>query len=424
MKIIDISVEQFDVFAKNYSIKSIYQTSNYGECMDKENYTPIYLGLVDNDTIVAATLVLVSSIFGKFKYAVAPHGFLLDYNDKKLVATFTKQIKKYLGKRNIMAIKVNPLIIKTVFDKKGQIIYKNSEVDEIQAYFKKLGYYHFGYNNYFEALKPRFHAVIDLDKPVPELFHNQNKEHRNKTRKASNRGIKIYKGDRNYLKILFEQTKKKYARNLSYYEHLFDSYNRSNMIECYFAKINSESFLKQYRALYDKELVNNQRLNERLIHNAGRNNEDELNQKLNSDAMLEDYKRMIILATKFLKEHPEGLVMASALIIKYDKEVYLYISGYDTEYKNFSANHLLIWKLIEKYSLQGYTKFNLGGISAIDIKENKYKGLNDFKLGFGAKAYEYLGDFELITNHVTYFMYQNAEPFKKLTGKNKKKNKK
>ena len=34
-----------------------------------------------------------------FKYALAPRGFLIDYNDEKLLTTFTKLIKKFLGKK-------------------------------------------------------------------------------------------------------------------------------------------------------------------------------------------------------------------------------------------------------------------------------------------------------------------------------------
>lgn len=69
-----------------------------------------------------------------------------------------------------MAIKINPMIIKTVYDPSGKSILKNTRYDEIFSSMTKLGYFHLGYNNYFEALKPRFEAIIDLEKPTNQLL--------------------------------------------------------------------------------------------------------------------------------------------------------------------------------------------------------------------------------------------------------------
>ncbi len=35
---------------------------------------------------------------------------------------------------------------------------------------KKLGYIHMGYNTMFEAQKPRFEAIVSLNKPYTDLF--------------------------------------------------------------------------------------------------------------------------------------------------------------------------------------------------------------------------------------------------------------
>ena len=78
---------------------------------------------------------------------------MIDYNDEKLVATFTKLIKKFLGKKDIVAIKVNPMIIKNVYNSLGHTINYNELYDKTFNYMKKLGYFHLGYNNYFEAFK-------------------------------------------------------------------------------------------------------------------------------------------------------------------------------------------------------------------------------------------------------------------------------
>ena len=71
----------------------------------------------------------------------------------------------------------------------------------------------------------------------------------------------------------------------------------------------------------------------------------------------------------------------------------------------------------EKYSKEGYKKFNFGGISNPNLKDNQYKGLNDFKLNFGSKVYEFIGDFELIINNAKYFMYKNVFSLKSILKK-------
>ena len=83
------------------------------------------------------------------------------------------------------------------------------------------------------------------------------------------------------------------------------------------------------------------------------------------------------------------------------------MDGYDTNFKRLNAKHLLIWKIIQKYSELGYEKFNFGGITNPKLKDNKYSGLNEFKLSFNTNIYEYIGDFELITNKPLYFIHKN-----------------
>ena len=93
------------------------------------------------------------------------------------------------------------------------------------------------------------------------------------------------------------------------------------------------------------------------------------------------------------------------------------MDGYDNKYKYLNSKHLLIWKLIERYNLKGFKKFNLGGMTNPKIDNNTYKGLNDFKTGFDSKCIEYIGDLELITNNALYFMYKNSFEIKNILKK-------
>ena len=82
--------------------------------MENQGYKPLLMGIFDNDTIVGASLILIKKIKG-YQYAYAPRGFLMDYSDKNYLFSVTKEIKKFLSKRDVMAIKIAPPLINAVF---------------------------------------------------------------------------------------------------------------------------------------------------------------------------------------------------------------------------------------------------------------------------------------------------------------------
>lgn len=416
MQLRELTNEEFLNFSKSYNIKSIYQTIEYAFVMNKQKFDAMFIGLVDeNNNIVAASLILIEKN-GHFKYAYAPRGFLIDYCNQNLLETFTKEIKKFLGKKNIIAIKISPIIIRNTYDIKYNITTKNSYYDTIFMNLKQLGYYHLGYNEKFEALKPRYEAIIDLDKPYYILFKNFTKQLRTKIRSAEIKGIKIYKGTEENLEYLYLQTKRKYPRDLEYFKECYRQFSKSEKVEFFYAKLDTEEYLKTIQRKYAKQEEICSTINEEIIQNIGKSQKN-INRKLEEDKLLNQYKKELIRATKLLRDHPEGIVLASSLIIKNNDKLYLLMDGYDSTYKSLNAKHLLLWKLCERYAKKGFKKLNLGGIASINNTPDEFRGLNEFKLNFNAQAVEYIGDLELITNNALYFMYQNTSPIRNILKK-------
>ena len=414
MYIKELTNEEFNNFSNKFNIKSIYQTVEYALIMQDQKFTSFFVGLIDDSNqIVAASLILIEQL-SKFKYAYAPRGFLIDYNNFNLLSIFTKEIKAFLNKKNVMAIKISPLIIKNIYDKKNNVLTKNSYFGNIFTNLQKLGYAHLGYNNYFEALKPRYEAIINLDMPYYMLFRNIRKQFRTKIRTAEKKGVKIYKGDINNLEYLYLQTKKKYPRDLQYFKDCYNYFNRTGKVEFFYSKLDTSAHLKfvqneyhqwEKKALDYSNMVTNSEvtINHRL-----------LSEKMEVDQNFENYKKILVKATRYLRNYPDGIVTASCLVIKNNDEIFILMDGYDPKYKSLNSKHLLIWKLIERYSKMGFKKFNLNGMTSLNVENNPYNGLNEFKLGFNALSYEYIGDLELITNNALYFMYQNTAPLRNI----------
>lgn len=400
--------DEFTIFANEYETKSIYQTKEYAFIMNKQNFDSIFLGLLDNNKIVAASIFLIEKLKG-FKYAYAPRGFLIDYKNENLLKEFTNGIKKFLGKMNVIAVKINPPVIKNIYNNNKEIIYSNPDFDKIFNELKKLGYYHLGFNNGFEAIKPRFEAIINMDKPYYEIFANIKKEYRTKIRSADKNGITIYKGNQNSLKYLYLETQDKYPRDLRYYEDCYYFFEKRGIVDFYYAKLDINHFLKNLQIKYQLKVRESEKYNRDVIMTKNYNSKRSIAKKIALETEASTYRENLINATNIMSNNPNGVVVASIMTIKYGDTIYMLMDGYDPKYKKFNSKHLLIWKLIEKYSKEGYKKFNIGGLTNI-LSDNDLKGLTQFKLNFGSYINEYIGDFELITNSAMYFIYRNARP--------------
>ncbi len=397
---------EFLEFTKVFNLSSIYQTINYAFTMHEQGYESMFVGLVDGNELKAASLILVHRING-FKYGLVPRGFLINYNDETLLDTFTKLLKKFLGKRDIVAIKINPIIIRNIYDSNGRTTFNNSLYDLTFQRLTKLGYFHLGYNNNFEALKPRFEAVINLDLNFVQLFGNMDKSTRNKIRKATRDGIKVYHGTQDNLDYLYLQTKNKYPRDLEYFKDLYNFFGKDGLIDFYYSKLDTTEYLKYTQNKYSEYLRQSDELS-RILIEEGQSTDRIINKKLDVDKNVVKYRNQLAEATEYLKKYPNGIVISSALTIKWKDEAYVVMDGYDNRFKKFGAKQLLFWKLIGRYAKLGYKKLNLGGVSNINQLDNKYKGLNEFKMNFHSNVIEYIGDFELITNNPLYFMYKNS----------------
>lgn len=397
----EISAEEFEKFAEEYSYSSILQTKEYAEVMKNQGSTPIFIGLYDNE-LCAASLILISKIKG-YKYAYAPRGFLIDYTNKKQLEAMTKEIKKFLIKKDVVALKICPPLIKSILNSSGKTIGVNPTFDESFNNLKDLGYHHFGFNSLFESYKPRFEAIIDLTIDFNQLFENIKKEYRTKIRSSEKKGIKIYRANSNEIDLIYNHAKNKYPRDLKYFQDSFKEFSASNKMEYYYAKLDTNQYLAYSKKEFEIAEERLYQLNQELIEN---NSDKLVSKKMEADYHLSIAREQLKEANKLASREEKGVVLASMLIAKNKNEVYLYMDGFDTNYKNFNGKHILIWKVMEKYSKLGYKRFNLGGVTDIRNNNEKYIGLNKFKTNFNASIVEYAGDFELVINQAKYFIYR------------------
>ena len=341
-----------------------------------------------------------------YKIAYAPRGFLIDYTNVNNLTEFTNRLKKLLGKQGYMLIKIDPFIPINIRNNKGKIININNESNIILANLKAAGYEYLGANLFFENQKPRFEAIVTLNHDIKEIYQSFDKKVRQKIKKAIRNGIEIYKGNIEEINLFYELIKKKYNKPINYYTDLYNNF--TNNIDLYFAKLNTETFVVTSRMQYEKEIETNNELAIKIQTTTNNNSKKKLiNEKMESDKLVNTYKKNLVWATKLLKENPQGLIVGTALNLCYDNVCYLIIEGFNQDFKSLNPNYLIKWKMINDYKNRNFKYIDLNAVSGEFTKITKYTGLNEMKLGFNSLVTEYIGEFDLVISPLPYNLYKN-----------------
>jgi len=395
MKLVKLTIFEFDEFSNNHPLGSYHQTSNYAINASEEGYDYELLGLKDDEgKIVAASLILIKKINFLSKYGYAPKGFLIDYFDKSLLKTFTDELKKYFYKKNVAFIKINPEITIGQIDLKNHITTYNANL-EIENNLTELKYKKLIDNYRFSSKIPKYNVIIPLKHTK---FSNYKKPIRNKINKGIKLGLELIKSDRDGIDILYNFIKNKKQYPVNHYYNYFNSFNNKNAIDVFLVKINYEQALINAREIYQKEIDNNSKITEEVMQRP--RNTELLKRKLDSDNVLNSYKDNIAELTNYLASNHDHYI-AGAITIKYKNRVNILISGYDKKYSHYVPNYFLHNALIEYYK-NDYDYLDFNGISGGFTNDNPYKGLDEFKLGFNPIAIENIGEFDLLINEGLY----------------------
>lgn len=408
MKLVTLNQQQFNKYASSHRYRSYYQTSAYGISMLKLGYNVHYFGIVDGtNSLIGATMILYKEVFMNNKIAYAPRGILFDYSDSKKVKELAECLKNLLGKQGFMLLRMDPYIPISIHSNDGNLINMNNQESIILENLATAKFEYKGKNLFFENEKPRWEALVLLNKNEEVLFESFDKRTRNKIRRAKNIGIEVYNDTTKDIKDLYNFVGKKDKKPIKYYEALVKNFGEN--IDVYYAKINTETFIINSRKMYENELLNNEQLAERIQQYApnDRERQNTLNKKMESDKLVSSYKNNMLLATELLKNHPEGILIGGALVIKYDNAAYIVSDGYNEKFSSLNASYLIKWQMISDYNRQGLKYLNMNAVVGEFEKKNPYSGLNEMKLGFNTIVTEYIGEFDLVLNNFTYNLFKS-----------------
>ena len=338
MKIITLDEQQFDTFAKNHKYSNYYQTSSYGKTMKENGFNIHYLGLKDDSNqIIGASLIIYKEIFIGKKIAYAPRGILINYKDRPLLQEMAQKLKQVLGKQGFLILRMDPYILATIRNKNGKVINMNKDINDIMKNIKSASFKYKGQNKFFENELPRYEAICPLNEDLRIIFKNLSKRTRHKINRAVGCGITIFNDKEKNINKLYEFIKDKTQLSKKYIEDLIKNYETSNI---YFAVLNTDSFVIEAKKRYEQELEKNDQLATKIQiirQKIDTIKSKYLNAKMESDKLINTYKKDLVLATELLKKYPEGFIIGAALTIEHNDTSNYIIDGFDKKYSHLNC---------------------------------------------------------------------------------------
>lgn len=414
MKFYVLCESEFKQFVDNNSNASFMQTLEYANLRKQLGSIVHFVGIKENDKIIAATMILENSIIFNQKIFYAPRGLLVDYHNKKTLAFFTKELKKYIKKQGGFILTIDPNVIYRVRTSDGEIDPSNQDNEEAIQNLLSLGYHHHGFDLYFNSRQARWCYRFTLDEDYESKKVKFSKSTRKNIDFCVKKGLMIREGSINDLEVMseiFELTSKRkdfFSRSLDYYQKMYQ--NMKNLMTIYIAYLDPnvyynhtlsllEDARKSYEIVLDK--MKKDMVGSKL-----------LSQKENALKQIEKYEKELREAEEFKKNNPKGKDIGCLLSLRSGNEYLTLSSGVLEEYKKFTPKYLMYEHHIKEAYKEGFQYCNFYGITGDFNPEGKYYGIYEFKKGFNGNVIEYIGEFDLkITNF--YIIYKLLKRIKK-----------
>ena len=423
----DIKKEKYEKFVKNHKKSHFLQSYAWGEFSKKaRGLIPHYVGLTDNKgNLKCATLLLEKKLPFNYSYFYAPRGYIIDFEDKKLLKEFTEKIIEYTKQFKSIFIKIDPDIIWNKYNYKDEKIDLDNNAKDIFNTLTNLGYKHLGFTKNFETMQPRYTFRIDMNQTMDDIISKFNKTNKQRINKGKELNALIKIGNSsdilefNKLMELTENRKDFISHDYNYYKNLYDIYTKDNEIALFMGSIKCSNVIKKYEDEKDEICKKIPKLN---------------TNSASSKRKKEEYEKRIDKLNQYIEEYKEAkekygdeITLASQFIIIYGNKSWALYAGNHNVLLDSCVNYATYYENIKYCYEKGIKVYDHFGTIGDLRKENPRYGLHIFKKKFGGDYIEFMGEFDLITNKLMYFIFTKLVPLyrniiKKLSKLKKKKN--
>jgi len=216
----ELTNKEFDIFSKDAKNNSIFQSAAWANL--KSNWGHYFVGVFDNDTLIAASMILIRPIKFGFNFAYMPRGPLLHFENEDLVKFFFYNLKIFLRKKSVVLLKFDPnfKIGNLTFDEKDLLTKLNGK--DLVNLFANLNIKHCGYClSIHDSIQPRIQLGFIIDDDVEKRIGNKTMK---KVRASYRKGVTLKHEDRadNLAEIInfTEERHNIHLRNKEYFNNM------------------------------------------------------------------------------------------------------------------------------------------------------------------------------------------------------------
>ena len=400
MKFQEITEKEYREFWENHPLKTFLSAPEISKLRQKSNWDTYYVGVKEKKKIIAAPMLLAHKRhFNKFEF-YSPRGYLLDFNNEKLVNYFTEELKIYIKDKNGYVLRIDPYVIYKERDIDGNIVEDGVNNEKVVENLLNLGFIKIPVETK-EQVGWMFSLGLE-GKTEEQILKEMKPNTRNQIRKTEKFGISVNEigyDELDRFQSIMEETSKRKGfsnRKLEYYQEMYKLFHDKNEVKFFITELNLKNYIKGLEAeRVEKENKINSLTDAKYNDGAKKNLTNEI---ASIDKRIAESKEIIE------KNGSDVITLSGSMFMLIKPEVIYLSSGNYEEYMKFNSQYLIQWELI-KYGIEnGFKKHNFYGIPEDINTHPKDYGIYEFKRGFNGYVEELIGEFALpITWHYKLF---------------------
>ena len=414
MKFVELNEIEYSNFQQKHRYNTFLNSIDTYHLEQLENLDCKLVGLKEQDEVLCAALIIKYPMMKKFSFYYAPRGILVDYENKELLKTFAKELKKYMKAQGAIQFVIDPYVLYKERDADGNEVEGGFNNESILNALQEAGFIHqgfsTGYDQNMQTIRWMYSTYLEgyTEQSLWKALHQQTRWSINRTLKYKMQIKELSKDELDVFVDIMNQTGQRRGfdiRGKAFYEHQMEAYGDRLKLKLAYIDTNLlRSFLEEE---YKQNLKENEEIDQKLLEVP---NSKKFNKK--KKVILEALdisKKRFAEVDELEKNYGTYIPMAASMFI-YDKDEVIYLtSGAYEQFRDYYASYAIQWHVIQEAMAMGYKKYNFYGISGVFDPNDENYGVYAFKRGFPGKVEELLGDFVLVINPMLYKLYKTLK---------------
>lgn len=408
-----LTQEEYNVFQLQHEYRDFMNSCKAMELKKLNHWDICYVGVKRGAEILCAAALTSIPVMKIYRFYYAQRGFLIDYQDQKILNFFTQHLQVFLKQHKGLYLIVDPNVLYKERDMEGELVEGGFDHSYVFDHMQVAGYEHQGFTKDFQVTSEvrwifsKYLSGKSEDDLLKEM-HQQTRWSINKTMKQGIQVRELTIDELDIFLAMMEHTSKRCGfvqREPDFYRNQMKIYGKDAKlllayldIQDYRNKLNEEKNALDIEKASIEEKLNEVSTSKKFIKKM----------KVLEEALALNEKKGKE-AEEMEKEHGTVIPMATSFFIIFEDEVtYLYSAAYDT-FKKYNAPYAIQWFMMQYALHHKIRKYNFYGLSGDFSKDSQDYGVYEFKKGFHGVVEEFVGDFILPIQKGPYKMYKKLK---------------